>query len=447
VEALVDYHTLAIDKSIFVKVPPDETGGRLPYPRNDPNLLACGTGDKLLIQGHFYSDKSPVPALLLAGLYEGWKWSTGCSARERPDWFCYLMTLASSGLAYVLAVLCMYRLFGLLRLPEALRLGLTASFALGTVALPYVRHTNNHILLLGITAALLLGLVELSRERPPGKRWWRLLALGTLAGLGYTVDLGAGPVLLACTLALVGYRCRRTGPVLFFLLAALPWLVLHHAVNYAVGGTWKPANAVPDYFAWSGCTFNLQNMTGGWNHSSISHFLTYAVALLVGKNGFLGHNLPLYMAVGALVVLLVRRPAPFPGLPELPEILFAGFCCGGIWLAYALTSTNYSGACCSIRWFVPLLAPGYFALAMFLRQYPQYTGDFIILAIWSAVIAGLSWWQGPWMNHMVPWYWVWQGGALLSWAAYRLRQRQPSALTGIPGGSIVRRLSRSQKGT
>src|SRR5262249_54596350 len=244
-----------------------------------------------------------------------------------PDWFCYLMTLASSGLAYVLAVLCMYRLFGLVGLPEALRLGLPASFALGTVALPYVRHTNNHILLLGIAAALLLGLVELGREQPPGMRRWRLLALGTLAGLGYTVDLGAGPVLLACTLALVGYRCRRTGPVLLFLLAALPWLVLHHAVNYAVGGTWKPANAVPAYFEWPGCPSNPHNMTGGWSHKSVSPFFTYAAALLVGKNGFLGHNPPLFLAVGAMVLLLKRRTA------ELPEILFAGFCCGGIWLA------------------------------------------------------------------------------------------------------------------
>jgi hypothetical protein len=93
-----------------------------------------------------------------------------------------------------------------------------------------------------------------------------------------------------------------------------------------------------------------------------------------------------------------------------------------------------------------LLAPAYLALAVFLRQYPQYTMDFLILSGWSAVIAGLCWWQGPWMKHMVPWYWVWQAGALLTWAAYRLRQPRPSALTGFLRGSIVPRLHRETGG-
>ena len=63
VEALVDYHSFAIDNSVFVKVPAD---GR-PYPDTDPLLQKIGTSDKLLIDGHYYTDKPPVPAVLLAG--------------------------------------------------------------------------------------------------------------------------------------------------------------------------------------------------------------------------------------------------------------------------------------------------------------------------------------------------------------------------------------------
>src|SRR5205085_626727 len=55
VECLVDYHTLAIDRSVFQP----------------------GTADKLLVAGHFYSDKSPVPAVLLAGVYQLWRWCGG----------------------------------------------------------------------------------------------------------------------------------------------------------------------------------------------------------------------------------------------------------------------------------------------------------------------------------------------------------------------------------
>src|SRR5262249_47037802 len=148
-----------------------------------------GTGDKLLIDGHYYSDKSPVPALWMAGVYQVWQWWTGATARQRPDSFCYWLTLTSSGLAYVVAVCCMYRLGGVVQLTLPLRLALVGSLALGTVALPYVRHVNNHILLLAVAAALFLNLARFAEERKTApSAWARLLILGWLAGLGYTID-------------------------------------------------------------------------------------------------------------------------------------------------------------------------------------------------------------------------------------------------------------------
>ena len=68
VECLVDRHTFAIDESVFVAVPPvDDPVRRSPYAAYDPDLtrlLQGGTGDKIFVEGHYYSDKSPVPALL-----------------------------------------------------------------------------------------------------------------------------------------------------------------------------------------------------------------------------------------------------------------------------------------------------------------------------------------------------------------------------------------------
>src|SRR5206468_2570945 len=85
VEALVDYHTWAIDESIFVRVPPRAEGAAAsPYPALEPDLLAEGTKDKLWIGGHFYSDKSPVPALLMAAIYQGLQSGCGLTARSQP---------------------------------------------------------------------------------------------------------------------------------------------------------------------------------------------------------------------------------------------------------------------------------------------------------------------------------------------------------------------------
>lgn len=104
VESLVDRHTFAIDDSIFVRPqPPGQPGG-------DETRAPLVTQDKLFIAGRFYSDKPPVPALLMAGLYQAWRWSGGAPARQRTERFCYWMTLCSSGVAYVVAVGCIFLL-------------------------------------------------------------------------------------------------------------------------------------------------------------------------------------------------------------------------------------------------------------------------------------------------------------------------------------------------
>jgi hypothetical protein len=342
----------------------------------------------------------------------------GLHVRQEPALFCYFMTVASSGVAFVVAVACVFQLGRALRLALSTRLLLTASFGLATVALVYVRQVNNHILLLGVAAALMLQLAYLAGEAQTGRvPWRRWLFVGTLAGFGYTIDLGAGPGLLVCCGLLVAWRGRSWTTVMLFALSALPWLVLHHAVNFAVGGTFGPANAVAEYFQWEGCPFHGKTMTGSWQHAGLGDFLLYALALLFGKHGFIGHNLPLFLAMLAPMLLLRHRPR------EWPELLCALVWCAGTWLIYSATSHNYSGANCSVRWFVPLLAPAYFALAVLLRGEPRYRLDVAVLSGWGAVLIGIAWYYGPWIPHMVPGLWPIVAAALVSWSVVAWRRR------------------------
>jgi hypothetical protein len=451
VESLVDRHTWIIDHSIFVQVPQlspssaAKTGAEngecppLPYPGRDRALLEHGTQDKLFINGHYYSDKSPVPALLLAGCYQLWQRATGLTARTHPDRFCRAMTRASSGAAYVVAVWCLYRLVRRLELPFSSRLLVIASFALATVALPYARQVNNHVLLLAVTSALTLEAARLGEEARAGcASWWRFAVLGFLAGLGYTIDLGAGPVLLLCTAGLVlsesfrrepqmGARLRLAAKrVVVFALAALPWLLLHHALNYAISGSFKPANAHPEYFRWPGSPFTSGNLTGSWAHPNLGSFLLYAASMLVGKRGFLGHNLPLFLTIPAWFLLLRRHRE------RRRELLWALSCCAGVWLLYAGTSNNSSGQCCTIRWFVPLLALFYLVLALLVRHYPCYRLDLLLLSGWGILLVVLMH-EGPWMGGMVPFFWPIQAAALGSWAlCHYLRRRALVATTQHP---------------
>src|SRR5262249_18933758 len=137
------------DDSVYVR------GSDSPLPPG-PDRPPIRTKDKLFIDGHYYSDKSPVPALLMVPLYLLWQAITGSSAAEDLDSFVYWMTLGSSGLAYVVAVWCIFQLTQVLGLRLRDSLLLTASFGLATIAPVYERHVNNHILLLAVAAALFL---------------------------------------------------------------------------------------------------------------------------------------------------------------------------------------------------------------------------------------------------------------------------------------------------
>ena len=307
----------------------------------------------------------------------------------------------------------MFRLWRRLGMAPPLRVALTASFALATVAATYTRQVNNHELFLGVAAPLMLNLVALAEETRAGRpSWLRLLLLGTLAGLGYNLDLGIGPVLLACGLLLIVYRCRRFAPVALLAAAVLPWLVAHHVLNYAIGGTFAPMNTVPEYLAWPGSPFNQDNMTGFLRHDPVQ-FLVYSASLLYSKHGFLTHNLPLLLLLPALG--LASRLSKMRA-----EVVFAICWCVGTWLMYAMFSNNFGGACCSIRWFVPLLAPAYFLIALFLQSRPSYRADFYVLSAWGAVLGVFMWRAGPWTVHMIPFLWPVQGAALASWLACRV---------------------------
>ena len=403
VESLVDRGTWAIDDSIFVR-----PNG--PYGTGASPAAEQGTLDKLLIDGRFYSDKSPVPAVLMAGEYAVLKAATGWTAASRPDRFCLAMCLLTSGLAYVWSVWSIDRLGRLLGVPGCVGLALTASFALATLAPVYAEHVNNHILLLAVAAALLVEFVHICRDAAP----WRFWVVGFLAGLAYTIDLGAGPAITLGAAGLVAFRGRAAGSWRF-TAAAAPWVLLHHILNYAIGGTIGPANAHVEYLMWPGSPFSPANATGGWTHPTVGHFVAYALSLLVGHKGFLVHNLALFLAVPTAFVLVRRR------VRETPEILLVIAWGGLTWLVYAVGSTNSGGLCCSIRWFVPLLAPGYLVLAVLIRELPTYRRDLAALSLWGGAMAAVMWQRGPWMPRLVPFWWLFLAGGLLTWLVVRWR--------------------------
>jgi hypothetical protein len=423
VESVLDRQTLQIDNSIFCHPPADSIArGQAPYHPADQNLIEHGTRDKAFIAGHFYSEKPVIISFGMAGTYQVGRWLGLPSPRERPDVFCWVLTFLFSGGAFTLSLVCLDRLCRAWQLTDRARRWLVASMGLSTFALTYTRHVNNHILLLAVFSLIL---VQANALLPARRAWVRLAWLGTLAGVGFNLDLGSGPLLVVALGLFVLWRYRRPAPLLWLALFTTPWVVGWEYFNYAVGGVWKPINMVPGYMQWPGSPFTPDNLTG-FVDQGLWHKLVYAVALLVGKHGFFVHNLPMLLAVpGGWWAL--RKPTA-----QRPLLVFAVGWCVVAWLMYALLSNNYGGTCCSIRWFVPFLVAGFLVLALYLKEHPGYEADLKVLGAWGAVLAVRMWWQGPFTLRMVLWLWPAAGAALLSWTYLRRRKgSQPQSRTVV----------------
>ena len=107
VESLVSRGTFAIDDSPYCRP------SLAPVPPYDPtssSLMAQGTKDKVLIDGHFYSEKPLVISLMMAGVYRAGMVLGLPAPSERPDVFCLVLTMVFAGGAYLVALLCLYRL-------------------------------------------------------------------------------------------------------------------------------------------------------------------------------------------------------------------------------------------------------------------------------------------------------------------------------------------------
>jgi hypothetical protein len=412
-ESLIERGTFAIDDSVFVNPPPDVVErGLLP---NDPDLvysLARGTLDKVLIDGHYYSDKPMVPAVLGAGAYRLLMLAGLPRPADRPDVFGRVSTILLCGLSYAVAVGCMWVLGRRVGLSPGWRLVWLGSFALATVLPAYTRNVNAGLPQLAAVAGLAVLLARIAAE--PGRvSWATLVGAGCCAGFGYTVDQASGAPLVPIALVVIALRLRRWQPVALYLLGAVPWVVAHHAMNYAVGHVWVPLGMVPEYLDWPGSPFDRTNMTGIGRHTPLG-LAVYTRDLFIGETGFLVCNLPLFLAAALGWRVLVRP------VPDRLELTAMAAWSAAVVAVYAVLSDNFGGWCLTIRWFVPLLVPGFWVLARLLVEFPALKLDFVVLSAWGLVVSVLTWPGGPWLVVAPPRVDLIAWAAVVTWLAIRV---------------------------
>ncbi len=316
------------------------------------------TGDRIFVDGHFYSDKPPVLTFIASGVYAVLHQGLGLSldaawcdldqspchcrifCEDAPDRAYYALTLILVGLPSALMLALFYHVTGRLGLGNPAALLLTAALGLATQVFPYSTVFNSH---LPAAASLLGGFYALlhAQEGPHAPRW--LFGAGFLVALAATFDLGSGLFLLA----LAGYAAwehrRRAWP---YLVGALLPLALMAFLDYQITGNPLPPYTYTPGYDYPGSRFP-QTIAG---NRSPDNVLLYGLRLLVGDHGLFAFSPVLLWAVVALAQSWRKRPLPAAALVGLTSAAFA--------LYFILFTDNFGGAAFGPRWytvFIPLL--------------------------------------------------------------------------------------------
>ena len=354
VQSLVEEGSFAIDNSAFVT-----------------------SGDKVFINGHFYSDKPPIPSVLGAAVYlplyrAGFELHQGASVPY------YFVTLLTVKLLWILGTVAFFYSLKFTGLTAEKRFLASLMLSLGSLYFSWSATFNDHSI---AAASLSIGFCFFLKARFQGKVNLHLSVAAFFWLLAGTADMPTG-IFYALFLLYVLYDPRLRSGLLFYVLpllvTVLPALVMTYSIHHSI----VPVQLVKSYFQYPGSPWIGSDELSGMHINGGRFFLTYSLLALVGPRGFLLYNPILAIALWGLV-RTIRQRGPF-----FYEGIIVSVGTGVLVLYYFLFTTNYGGDSYSIRWFVPLLPLLFFFLYPYLEGYDRARAHWLrALLVVSVVIA------------------------------------------------------------
>jgi hypothetical protein len=334
VQSLVESHTFVIDNSVFI-----------------------GTGDKVFIGGHFYSDKPPIPSVLGAAVY--WPlYHAGFGLHLGSSLPYYLVTLLTVRLFWLLGTLAFFSSLAYTDLDVEKRLLATVALGLGSLYFSWSSTYNSHAL---AASFLGIGFYFLLRARFEATVSLNLGLAAFFLSLAGTADVPTG-IFYILFLLYVLHDPRLRAGIIFYLLPLLTTLLPALAITYSIHHSIVPVQIVASYFQYPGSPWVGTDQLSGVHSNSAQFALGYAFSALVGPKGFLLYDPIIAIALWGLV-RVIREKGHF-----FYEGIAVAAGSAAVVLYYLFATNNYGGWSYSIRWFVPLLPLLFFFYVPLLRH-------------------------------------------------------------------------------
>lgn len=341
------------------------------------------TGDKVYVNGHFYSDKTPLLSAMAAGAYSILHNAFGLTldpticvpdedsaacraftpAGTRFTAFYWLTLLFIGGSASLLVVLFWWATLqagasGALATALAVALGLASPIA------PYSIVFAGHVpAALCLFAGFMLLTPYLVAEASAGFRsrqelspakasnpvsagnGWRFFLAGLLISLSANIDLTLAIFIVAFGLWVLFTRWPPR-VLLSYVLGALVPFALSAVINFQAAGTIVPLYFDPKAYDFVGTVLNT-TVGGTSGFYSWEFGARYAYDMFIGQRGLFSFTPMLIFALIGMVIALRRPQRGLPLALLLGSLVFAAY--------LILRTDNFGGLAWGTRWFVPLV--------------------------------------------------------------------------------------------
>ncbi len=403
IESLVERGTWAIDDSPWV----DETK------------------DKVLLNGHYYSDKMPLMTLLGAGVYailHGWGASLAPDCSQAAALCAYRwVTLVLVGIPVALLV---WLFFDWARRwsPRWVAVLGTLVLALGSMVLPFALVLNHHA---PAAASIFASFYLLVQRQPTLKtiaarkglnpsglilpfpmsssdaalatrrteRGWLVLA-GFLAALAVSFDALSGIVAVS-VLAIALVRLRRAS--LYVALGAVIPIMLTALLDLQIAGTVVPPYLITNGYNYPGSAF--PSTVGG--NGTPDDYVAYAFRMFLGGKGLFAYNPLLLLGLAGAIRVALQR-----GHPLRIEGLFTALGFVVLCLYLATNTGNFGGTGYGERWFVVavpmVLAFLFFVPPLSTATWKNATWVLFIPLLALSIYSSLQGAQAPWQDWLPP---------------------------------------------
>lgn len=339
------------------------------------------TGDKIEIDGQYFSDKPLMLAFVASVPYAIFHYAGGFFFDEHPRMMVYLTNLWMLALPFLLFFL-MFDQYTRRHLQayatrEWIRF-LVLMLLIGTSLFSYSGQLNNHF-----PAAITVAIVAIIVYFEQVYSYAMLAFMGFLLSLGGVIDPGVIFVAFCVSIYLLvqlWYEKKEfrllVKKMSVYITAALIPLLVHAWLTLPVTGDLLPGSMHTEYFDWPGSSFTEESLTGAsFAVDSVEAWGTYLWEMLgIANRGLLLHD-PL-VVIGFLCALgLMIHPQ------QSKERRYALMAVGATVLMivyYSLFGKNLSGAAFGVRWFIPFF-PLFFPILINYASKDEYLAMIVII--------------------------------------------------------------------